>query len=255
MTWDPDRYLHFGGQRVRPALDLMSRIPLSTPSHVVDLGCGAGNVTRLLTEYWPRSSITGVDNSPEMLSRAFAEGLDVTWVEADINDWQPEIPPDLIFSNAALHWCDNHETLLPGLIALLGAQGVLAVQMPRNHEAPSHVCMTEAAMDGPWHSKLKPVLRPGPVANPEKYYEILSSCCWKVDVWESEYLQVLDGENPVVEWTSSTALKPLLDALDDETERAAFEQAYSDRNARAYPMLANGKTLFPFRRIFMIAQT
>ncbi|MBT3703808.1 MAG: methyltransferase domain-containing protein [Alphaproteobacteria bacterium] len=255
MTWDPDRYLHFGGQRVRPALDLMSRIPLSAPGHIVDLGCGAGNVTRLLSEYWPRSSITGVDNSPEMLTRAFAEGLDVTWVEADINTWQPEIAPDLIFSNAALHWCDSHQTLLPDLIGQLGPQGVLAVQMPRNHSAPSHVCMIEAAKDGPWYEKLELVLRPGPVATPEKYYQILSTCSWKVDIWEAEYLQILDGENPVVEWTSTTALQPLLEALEDEDERAGFLQAYSDRIAEAYPVMANGKTLFPFRRIFIIAQT
>ena len=255
MSWDPDRYLHFGGHRVRPALDLMSRIPLSAPGHVVDLGCGAGNVTRLLTEYWPRAGITGVDSSPEMLTRAFAEGLDVTWVEADINDWKSDTPPDLIFSNAALHWCDDHASLLPGLVGELAPQGVLAVQMPRNHEAPSHVCMTEAAMAGPWRSKLEPLLRPGPVALPEKYYDILSTCCWKIDIWETEYLQLLDGENPIVAWTSSTALKPLLDALEEGEERNAFEQAYSERINKAYPVRADGKTLFPFRRIFMIAQT
>jgi trans-aconitate 2-methyltransferase len=255
VTWDPDRYLHFGGHRVRPALDLMSRIPLSAPAHVVDLGCGAGNVTRLLTEYWPRSSITGVDSSSEMLTKAFGEGLDVTWVEADINDWAPDLPPDLIFSNAALHWCDDHETLLPRLVGQMGPQGVIAIQMPRNHEAPSHTLITEIVNSGPWRERLAPLLRTGPVATPEHYYDILSTCAWKVDIWESTYLQVLEGENPVVEWTTSTALRPFLDALEDESERAEFVGSYSDRIARAYPARHDGKTVFPFRRIFMIAQT
>ena len=110
-------------------------------------------------------------------------------------------------------------------------------------------------MAGPWRSKLEPLLRPGPVALPEKYYDILSTCCWKIDIWETEYLQLLDGENPIVAWTSSTALKPLLDALEEGEERNAFEQAYSERINKAYPVRADGKTLFPFRRIFMIAQT
>ena len=233
----------------------MSRIPLSAPGHVVDLGCGAGNVTRLLSEYWPRSNITGVDSSPEMLASAFAEGLDVTWVEADINDWEADLPPDLIYSNAALHWCDDHNVLLPQLVNQLGPHGILAVQMPRNHSAPSHTCMTEAAMDGPWRAALEPVLRPGPVGTPEQYYDVLASCAWKVDIWECDYLQVLEGENPVVEWTTTTALRPLLNALTDEDEKQAFTQNYADRIARAYPPRSDGKTLFPFRRIFMIAQT
>ncbi len=254
MSWDPDHYLHFGGHRVRPALDLMGRVPLATPERIADLGCGPGNVTRLLNDYWPRARITGVDNSPEMLSKAFAEGLDVTWLEADIREWAPEEPFDLIFSNAALQWCDGHEELFPALFSFVAPQGVLAVQMPRNHQAPSHVCMTEAVRAGSWASTLEPHLREQPVAEPRFYHHLLAPLAWRVDIWESEYLQVLQGENPVVEWTRGTALKPLLDALVDEGERADFEAAYAERIAHAYPPDEDGKTYFPFRRLFIIAQ-
>jgi len=254
VAWDPDHYLHFGGHRIRPALDLMARIPVSAPERIVDLGCGAGNVARFLGEYWPRARITGVDSSPEMLTKAFAEGLDVTWLEADIAEWVPDEPPDVIFSNAALHWCDDHATLLPRLLGLIAPGGVLAIQMPRNHAAPSHTCMAAAAKSGPWAQKLTPILREQPVQPPAFYYDLLSPLVWRLDIWETEYCQVLDGDNPVVEWTRGTALKPLLDALDDDDEKTAFEADYAQRIESAYPQRGDGKTLFPFRRLFIIAQ-
>lgn len=238
---------------MRPALDLMARVPASAPERIVDLGCGAGNVTRFIGEYWPRARIIGVDSSPEMLAKAFAEGLDVTWLEADLRDWQPEEAPDLIFSNAVLHWCDDHDTLLPRLLEFLAPRGVLAMQMPRNHHAPSHTCMVEAARSGPWAEKLRPFLREQPVAPPDYYYDLLTPLTWRLDIWETEYCHVLDGDNPVVEWTRGSALKPLLDALDVE-EQTAFEADYAKRIAAAYPPSGNGKTLFPFRRLFVIAQ-
>ncbi len=253
VVWDPDHYLHFGGHRLRPALDLMARVPVSAPERIVDLGCGAGNVARFLGEYWPHARITGVDQSPEMLAKAFNEGLDVTWVEADLRAWSPDEAPNLIFSNAVLQWCDDHETLLPRLLSFVAPGGVLAVQMPRNHGAASHTCMAAAAKAGPWADKLAPLLREQPVAEPDYYYDLLSPLAWRLDIWETEYSQILEGENPVVEWIRGTALKPLLDALDDE-EKAGFEANYAKRIAAAYPPSANGKTLFPFRRLFIIAQ-
>ncbi len=251
-TWDPGQYLKFGGERLRPAMDLLERIPLAAPETVFDLGCGAGNVTRILAGRWPAARVTGIDKSPEMLARAEGAGSPIRWLAGDLKRWTPEAPADLLFSNAALHWLDGHRELFPRLMGWLRRGGVLAVQMPRNDRAPSHTCMTDAAGGGPWRQRLEPLLRPEPVAPPEVYHHIVAPAAASVDLWETEYLHLLEGENPVVEWTRSTALRPLLDALEGG-QREAFLADYSARVAAAYPKGPDGKTPMPYRRLFMVA--
>jgi trans-aconitate 2-methyltransferase len=253
-TWDPRQYLKFTDHRLRPALDLLAQIQLDDPRIVFDLGCGPGNITRLLAERWPGAQVVGLDSSAAMLAKARQEAPAVTFVEADINNWTAPLPPQLLFSNATLHWLDGHAKLLPRLLQQLTSGGVLAVQMPRNHDAPSHLLMTAAAEDGPWRLRLadvRHVLRS--VESPDAYYRTLAPIARRIDIWETEYLHVLEGENPVVEWTKGTGLRPYLDAL-DEPDRSGFIAAYSARIAAAYPKQADGRTLLPFRRIFLIAQ-
>jgi trans-aconitate 2-methyltransferase len=250
--WDPGKYLEFAGPRLRPALDLLARVPLAQPAVVYDLGCGAGNVTRLLVERWPAAAVTGVDGSAAMLARARAAAPSVTWAHADLQSWRASRPADLLFSNAALHWLDDHAHLFPRLVAELVPGGVLAVQMPRNHGAPSHTEMVAAAESGPWRDRLRPALRARPVAEPAVYRDILRPHVAQLDIWETEYLHELEGDNPVVEWTRGSALKPLLDAL-EEPERSAFLAEYSARIRRAYPPRPDGRTLLPFRRVFIVA--
>jgi trans-aconitate 2-methyltransferase len=237
---------------LRPALDLLARVPLTAPATIYDLGCGAGNVTKLLADRWPGAAVTGVDGSPAMLATARAAAPAVTWQEADLGSWRPPRPADLLFSNAALHWLDDHERLFPRLIAELAAGGVLAVQMPRNHGAPSHTEMVAAAEAGPWRAGLRPALRARPVAEPAVYRDILRPHVAQLDIWETEYLHELTGDNPVVEWTRGSALKPLLDAL-EEPHRSAFLAEYAGRIRRAYPPRPDGRTLLPFRRLFVVA--
>ena len=250
--WDPAKYLEFAGHRLRPALDLLARVPAASPAVVHDLGCGTGNVTRLLLERWPAAAVIGVDGSAAMLAAARAATPEVTWVQADIGSWRSPRPADVVFSNAALHWLNDHPALFPRLVDRLARGGALAVQMPRNHEAPSHTEMVAAAETGPWRERLRPALRARPVAEPAVYHDILAPHVSRLDVWETEYLHVLEGDNPVVEWTRGSALKPLLDAL-KEPERSDFLAEYSARIARAYPRRADGRTLFPFRRLFIVA--
>jgi trans-aconitate 2-methyltransferase len=252
VAWDPAQYLKFAGPRLRPAIDLLQRIDAESPGTVYDLGAGAGNVTRLIAARWPAARIVGIDGSAEMLAKAAAENPQIKWQQADLAIWQPERPADVIYSNAALHWLDDHNRLFPSLFAGLALKGVLAVQIPRNFGAPSHTLITETARSGPWRQRLEPLLRPSPVAEPEFYYDLLAPLAASLDIWETEYLQVLDGENPVKEWTKGTWLTPLLAAL-DEPERSAFETAYGERVAAVYPPRGDGKTLFPFRRMFLIA--
>jgi trans-aconitate 2-methyltransferase len=252
MPWDPAQYLKFAGHRLRPALDLLSRIDLAEPARVYDLGAGAGNVTRLLRARWPKARITGVDDSPDMLAAAKAAAPDILWERADLAGWSPAEPADLIYSNAALHWLDGHDRLFPALLDALAPGGVLAVQMPRNFGAPSHTSITDAARSGPWRAKLEPLLRTAPVADPAFYFDVLAPRAAAIDLWETEYCQVLEGEHPVKEWVKGTWLRPLLAALDPD-EQSRFEASYAERVARAYPPRPDGRTLFPFRRLFIVA--
>ena len=253
MAWDPAQYLKFADQRLRPAIDLLNRIDVDDPADIVDLGAGAGNVTRMLKERWPGARVTGVDDSQEMLDKAAAVAPEITWARADLASWRPPRPADIIYSNAALHWLDGHERLFPALLSSVAPGGVLAVQLPRNFSAVSHTSISEAARSGPWRAKLEPLLRPAPVAEPAFYYGLLAPRAATLDMWETEYLQVMEGDNPVKEWTKGTWLRPLLAAL-EEPERSRFEAHYAELVARAYPRRPDGRTLFPFRRLFIVAR-
>lgn len=252
-SWDPGQYLKFADHRLRPALDLMARIPPIGARTIFDLGCGPGNITRMLAERWPDARVTGVDASAAMLEKARAVAPGIEFVAADLSTWAPAAPADLVFSNATLQWLGGHERLFPRLMSFVSEGGVLAVQMPRNFEAPSHVILTETVERGPWRDKLVPRLRRTPVAAPQVYHRLLAPHADGIDIWEVEYIHRLEGENPVVEWTKGTALRPFLDALDG-AERDDFLAAYSERIAVAYPPEADGATLFPFRRLFIVAR-
>ena len=254
MPWDPAQYLKFAGHRLRPAIDLLSRIDADKPTEVYDLGAGTGNVTRLMKDRWPDAHVTGVDDSQEMLAKAAAAAPAIDWERADLATWRPARRADVIYSNAALHWIVGHERLFAELVGALAPAGVLAVQMPRNFSAPSHTSIAEAARSGPWRARLEPLLRPAPVAEPAFYFDLLAPRVAELDIWETEYQQVLEGDNPVKEWTKGTWLTPLLDAL-AEPERSEFEAAYGALVARAYPPRSDGRTLFPFRRLFIVARS
>jgi trans-aconitate 2-methyltransferase len=253
MSWSPSQYLKFSQPRLRPAMDLLARVPGEEPRRVYDLGCGAGNVTAALVARWPGASITGVDSSAAMLARAARDLPQVRWVQHGLADWRPDAPADVIYSNAALHWLPDHQQLLPALVGALAPGGVLAIQMPRNFSAPSHTLIEAAARAGPWSGKLEALIGPAPVAEPQYYYSLLAPLAASLDIWESEYLQVLSGEDPVKEWTKGTWLMQFIDQL-EPAERTAFEADYAQRLRAAYPRRPDGTTLFPFRRLFIVLQ-
>lgn len=252
MVWDPQQYLAFKGPRLQPAIDLLARIPLETPGSVVDLGCGPGNVTPLLCQRWPDAKIVGLDNSDEMLDRARDAVPDVTFENVDVERWEPDRQFDVIFSNAALQWVTGHDTLFPRIAAQVAPGGVLAVQMPRNFNAPSHSAMLDIIQEGPWRELLEPVWVAVPTQAPDFYYSLLDPLSRDLQIWETEYIQVLEGENPVAEYTKGTWLTRFLNPL-DEPWRSEFEALYRQRIAESYPPQSNGKTLFPFRRQFILA--
>jgi trans-aconitate 2-methyltransferase len=253
MTWDPGQYLTFSDHRLRPAVDLLQRIPLERPARIVDLGCGAGNVTAVLRQRWPEARVTGVDSSAAMLARARAADPAVDWRLGDLLEWRPDAPVDLVYSNAALHWLDHHAALFPRLASLVAPGGFLAVQMPRNFSEPSHTSINDTVRAGAWRARLEPLIRAEPTKPPAHYRELLLPHVRSLDIWETVYLQVLGGDNPVAEFVKGSWLTQFLDALEG-AERQAFETAYRERVRPAYPPGPDGKTLFPFRRLFIVAQ-
>ncbi len=178
---------------------------------------------------------------------------EVEWLQQDLASWQPQRKYDVVYSNAALQWLPDHARLLPSILEKTEPGGILAVQMPRNFTAPSHLLIAETALNGPWRSRLEHLVTPPPVHEPSFYHDVLAPLSENIDIWETEYLQVLEGENPVKEWTKGTWLTRYLDILQGD-DKAAFEAAYGDRVAKAYPRNAAGQTLFPFRRLFMVVR-
>jgi trans-aconitate 2-methyltransferase len=253
VSWSPSQYLKFADHRFRPAADLLARIEVAQPRFVCDLGCGTGHLTLELKKRWPEAEVIGVDSSPDMLAKAREVAPGVAFSQADAADWKPARPLDVIFCNAVLHWLPDHGKLFPRLISLLAKDGVLAVQMPRNHESPSHQLMLRAAAHGPWRDRLASVQGINPVHDPAFYFRALAADASDIDAWEAEYLHVLSGADPIVEWTKGTALRPYLDALDGP-QREALLAEYRRLVAEAYPPEPDEHTLFPFRRIFIVAR-
>ncbi len=252
MQWDPTVYLQYADERLRPALDLLARVPLATAARVVDLGCGAGNVTAILKRRFPAANVTGIDGSAPMLARARQATPDCAFVQADIAAWAPGQPPDLLYSNAALHWLGDHAALLPRLLATLAPGGVLAVQMPAMHDAPIRALQYAVAAQGPWAPLLVGVASAPPILSSGAYWDVLWPHCAKLDLWETIYLHALQGDDAVVQWAMGTSLRPFLDHLPADL-RPDFLDAYRAAVDPVYPRRPDGTTLLPFRRLFLVA--
>ncbi|HEU5484500.1 MAG TPA: trans-aconitate 2-methyltransferase [Microlunatus sp.] len=250
--WDPEHYSRYADERSRPYGDLVRRIGALRPQRVADLGCGSGELTASLRRVWPTAEIVGVDSSPAMIAKARTiKGVDdLRFLERDLRDWRPDHGTDVMISNAALQWVPEHRRLLPGLVERLSDDGWLAIQVPGNFEEPSHVLLRELAAAAPYAEHTAGVARPTS-AEPADYLADLAALGCTVDAWETTYLHVLQGEDPVFTWISATGARPVLQALPDEL-RERFEAEYKDALRRAYPEQAHG-TVLPFRRIFVVA--
>jgi trans-aconitate 2-methyltransferase len=255
MTWNASRYLVFGGERTRAAADLLARVPCESPKVVVDLGCGPGNSTEILCDRFPQANVIGLDTSEDMLARARTRNacMRASFVRGDVATWTPEAPVDLVFANAVLHWLPDHAELFPRFVRALAKGGVLAVQMPRNFEAPTHRILRALAEEPPWAERLQGVIPPVSVLDPASYHRMLRPF-GEVDVWETSYLHALTGPDPVLAWVHGTALVPVRETL-DANRYAEFEKEYGARLREAYPPEGDGTTLLPFQRVFVVVAT
>jgi trans-aconitate 2-methyltransferase len=271
--WDATQYLRFGGERARPFFDLLARVGAELPGYVADMGCGPGNLTAMLAERWPSAAVCGVDNSPQMIEAARqlapvaalrssgssgssaptmtsrAPGL--SFMLDDIRHWEPQSLPDVIISNAVLQWVPGHRELLTRWAGQLARGGWLAFQVPGNFDQPSHAIMRDLAASPRWRSLLRDVQLNRQSADPADYAKLLAAAGCEVDAWETTYVHILPGSDPVLEWYKGTGLRPVLAVLDAK-QSADFLAEYGEQLRTAYPPSSFG-TVFPFRRVFTVA--
>lgn len=250
--WDPGQYGAFRDLRLRPALDLLAQVPDLPAGDVVDLGCGDGAVAPALVSRYPTRCLVGVDASEAMLANASLRRCYEHLTQADISSWQPDRPPALIFSNAALNWLPDHDSLMPRLAGMLAQGGVLAVQMPRQGGAKSHRLLREVA-ETLFPDRIK--VDPSPVQTAGDYMRLLMPF-GEVRAWSTDYTQVLDPVpegHPVRAFAQATAMRPYVRDLAPEETRA-FVATYDRMLGSAYPALSDGRVLFPFTRVFFILE-
>lgn len=253
MPWDPALYLRFEQYRTRPARELLERIDVEATRTVVDLGCGPGNSTTLLGARWPGAQVVGVDSDDAMLAEARRRHPHGTWEKGDVATWEPPSSVDVVFSNATLHWLPDHPRLVRRLFAFVADGGVLAIGMPNNYAAPDHTLIDRLLVERRWGTLEARVERHQSVCAPEVYYDALAGVASWVDLWETQYHHVLDRAEDIVTWMSATGLRPTLEALGKD-DRDAFLAEYTSAIRAAFPRRADGRVLFPFRRIFFVAK-
>nr|WP_218849596.1 methyltransferase domain-containing protein [Nocardioides perillae] len=249
----------YADERGRPFVDLLARVGAAAPGRVVDLGCGPGGLTRLLAQRWPRAEVRGVDRSAEMVARARADVPEVGFEVADLRDWlagpAAAAGVDVLVSNATLQWLPDHLALLPALVGALAPGGWLAFQVPGNHDAPSHRLLRDLAAEAPYaaHVAHAPHVGAHDAAN---YLTELADLGCEVDAWETTYLHVLTGQDPVFTWVSGTGARPTLQALPADL-RGGFEEECKRRLRAAYParvVAGREVVVLPFRRVFVVAR-
>lgn len=252
--WNPALYRRYEDERTRPARDLLARVPLDAAALAYDLGCGPGNSTELVAARFPNARVVGVDNSPAMLESA-RQRLPATAFElADIATWQPAQAPDLIYTNATLQWVPGHETLVPRLFSLLAPGGVLAIQMPDNRDEPTHRAMVEVASRSPWRELIgDPARLRSATLSLHAYYDLLAKEAQTLDVWHTIYQHPMASPAAIVEWVSSTGLRPFVDPLPPAL-RASYLAAYEQCIARDYGVRSDGRLLLAFPRLFIVAR-
>jgi trans-aconitate 2-methyltransferase len=250
--WSPATYLQFADERSRPFFDLTTRVLPEAPRTVVDLGCGPGQLTATLAVRWPSAHIQGIDSSAEMIAHARElAGERLSFSIEDLTRWQPDQAVDVIVSNAALQWVPDHRALFARWVKSLAPGGWLAFQVPGNFNEPSHRLLHDLTADSRFAEATKDVEAPS-AYDAAVYLRDLAALGCTVEAWETTYLHVLTGVDPVFAWIAGTGARPILQALPAE-QRAAFEQDYKSLLRRAYPASEFG-TILPYRRVFVVAR-
>ncbi|MCK9211736.1 MAG: methyltransferase domain-containing protein [Ignavibacteriaceae bacterium] len=251
--WNPELYLKYHNERTQPSIDLISRINFSNPRNIIDIGCGPGNSTQILVDRWPKSKIVGIDNSPAMIQKAKNDFPEQEWKIMDANNIDIDEQFDIVFSNATIQWLPNHEILLKKLKKLVSEQGLLAVQLPLFWDMPLGKSISQISRNEHWKTFTSEVSELFTIHNSSFYYDQLSKLFSSVEIWETDYIHILDSQLSILAMIRSTGLKPFLEKLENDYDKISFESEVFNTIRKEYPFQKNGKVLFPFKRLFFIA--
>ncbi len=248
--WKPEQYLKFAAERTQPCRDLAARVAIENPRRVIDLGCGPGNSTEVLAARWPEAELTGLDSSAEMIAKARAAHPGGAGYPATSRSGRTARTRfDVVFSNAAMQWVPDHRSAFPRLLEHVAPGGALAVQMPANFEAEAHTLMRAVASRYPATAGVREWF----THDTGFYYDSLAPLAARIDLWSTEYIHVMEGPEKIVEWYAGSGMRPFLDALSTDADREAFTADYLAAIRHAYPARPDGRVLFPFRRLFIVA--
>ncbi|HEY3873518.1 MAG TPA: methyltransferase domain-containing protein [Actinocrinis sp.] len=260
-SWEPDRYLRYAGQRARPFADLLAQVGAEAPGRVVDLGCGPGNATELLADRWPCARVLGVDNSAEMVAAAARRARPgrLEFTRADLREWRAADPVDVLITNATLQWVPGHLELLPQLLRQVSPGGWFAFGVPGNFGAPSHTLLGDLQRTARWRDRFTGAQYRPASHEPAEYLRVLTDAAADADVWETTYHYVVDGEDGVFDFVSSTALRPVLVELGgaETPDAKAFTAEYAAALREAYPATEHAGRIvqiLPYRRLFAVAR-
>jgi trans-aconitate 2-methyltransferase len=253
MDWNPQHYLKFKNERTQPSVDLVSRIDSVSPSTIIDIGCGPGNSTQILIERWPKAEVIGIDSSPSMIEKARAAYPHQTWRLGDASKFNEENAYDIVFSNATIQWIPDHETLIANFYHLAKKGGAIALQVPRFNQMPIRSAIAAISENEPWKKYTKEVDALFTYHDPSFYYEQFSRHTARIDLWETTYFHILESQQSIIDFCRSAGMKPFLDSLPTDSDRAQFEHEVLDEVKKRYPLQPDGKVLFPFIRLFVIA--
>ncbi|SCH63929.1 Trans-aconitate 2-methyltransferase [uncultured Ruminococcus sp.] len=251
--WSSSQYLKFKSQRTQPAIDLANRITASSPSNILDVGCGPGNSSQVLKQRFPNASVLGIDSSEDMIRSASQTYRDI---EFRLCDAQTELPGlhrtfDVVFSNACLQWIPDHPRLIPSLMEQLVPGGCLAVQIPMNEHEPIHQIIQKIASSPEWKPRF-PNPRIFYTLSPGGYFDLLSKLTRQFDLWQTTYFHIMSSHQDILEWYRGTGLRPYLSVL-SQPDQASFESQILKELQAAYPKQENGEIIFHFPRFFFLA--
>ena len=253
LDWNPHQYLKFANERTQPSIDLASRIKIENPKSIIDIGCGPGNSTQVLRNRWPNAKIAGLDSSANMIEKAKKDYPDTEWIIGDASTFAFDKEYDVVFSNAALQWIQNHDSLIPRLFSIVAPSGALAVQVPANNESPLYKAVLSVSSKEKWSkftSGCESILNYRIL---EYYHNILAPISSQLDLWETIYYHVMNSHIELVEWYEGTGMRPFLERLPDDGSRKEFENEILAECRQSYRIRKDGKVLYPFKRIFFVA--
>ena len=251
--WNPEQYLEFKSERTQPSIDLVSRIKTEHPESIVDLGCGPGNSTQILCQRWPTAEIVGIDNSAEMIQKARADFPQQCWKLGDVSRLDRNISFDIVFSNATLQWLPDHDILIPHLFNIVKKNGALAVQVPANNESPLHQALMLTSAEGRWYQYTKGCENLLNYQSAEYYYNTLAHLSSEIEIWETTYYHQLNTHQELIDWYRTTGMRSFLNRLPNQKLISAFENEVLEKCRVDYKVQQNGKIIYPFKRLFFVA--